>query len=343
MKDFIIKGYEIKIITDEDRSILESDWTMVRDFIRYAQTQDDPTLYYPGISNLQLMYLDVSPKYPNLPRFRFKRSYVNSFVQDFFDGKKQTELPFSFHKYSEFDEKCKKLTDIYKGQTVFELVQRFQIIIKTIDKSISERIVLKMFESDEHKINNIRIFNKLGLIGKTLVQNINNEKTEDMKLFKINFDEIRNPNLLFEESQFYSFFKDRQILTIFFQEQTSNNVIFGENKFVGFKRISFSESFIQKEVKPIWLEIRRLVNNNELKEIFEYNADGTLRLTPKTKLPKSAPNFPKSENHIIFVRGSGKDKSRLPLEINNIKMYSQYLWIRGKEMNEELNGHKQFS
>ena len=339
---FIIEGYELHIISDEDRVVLESDWTAVRDYIRDAQKHDDPKPYYPGISHLQLMYLDVAPKYPNTPRFRFKRAYVNGFIQEHFYGSKQAKLPFTFDKYAQFDERCAQLTTRYKGMTVLDLLHHFQIPTKSIHKAISERIVLRMFDSDVQKINDIGIFNKLGLIGKTLVQSTENGRTEDMKLFKIDFEEIRNPNLEFEDSQFYSYFKDNQFLTILFQEQTKKDVRFEENRFIGFKRISFSEDFIEKEVRPVWLEIRRLVNEDKLEEVFIRDKSGNIRMTPKTKVPMSAPNFPKSEDHLVFVRGSGVDKSNLPQEINGIKMLTQYLWIRGREMNEVVNGRLSF-
>ena len=346
---FIIEGYELKVISDEDKVILESDWTTVRDFIIEADKTERPNEIYPDISHLQLMYMDTAPKYLEVdgkvkqsPRFRFKRAYVDGFIQEHFYGSKQVRLPFQFSKYAELDEKCLQLTNKYKGMTVWELLHNLQIFTKSIHKSISERIVLRMFDSNAQKINDISIFNKLGLVGKTLVQSTNNSRTEDMKLFKIDFDEIRNPDLEFEDSQFYSYFEENQMLTILFQEQTKKDVKFEDNRFVGFKRISFGEEFIEREVRPVWMEIRRLVNDKELKEIFEYNKDGTIRMTPKTNVPVSAPNFPKSDEHLIFVRGSGVDKSQLPQEINGIKMLTQYLWIRGKEMNEVMNGQMSF-
>lgn len=338
---FIIEGYELHIISDEDRAVLESDWTAVRDYIRDAQKHDNPKPYYPGISHLQLMYLDVAPKYPNTPRFRFKRAYVNGFIQEHFYGSKQAKLPFTFDKYAQFDEKCAQITSNYKGMSIRELLDHFHIETD-IHKAIAEKIILKMFGSDAQKLNDIGVFDKLGLTAKSLVQKINGKNSEQTKLFKIDFDEIRDPNLDFEDSQFYAYFKDNQMLVILFQEQTKKDVVFEDNKFVGFKRISFSEEFLQNEVKPVWLEIRRLVNNNELREVFEYNKDGTLRMTPKTNLPVSAPNFPKEENNVVFVRGSGQDKAKCPQIINGIKMITQYLWIRGADLCEAINGNKHF-
>ncbi len=339
---FVLKGYELRIVPEEDRVILESDWTIVRDFIRDVQTRPNPEQYYPDISHQSLMYLDVAPKYPNSPRFRFKRAYANSFIQEYFYGSTQQKLSFVFDRYSQFDAKCRQLTEAYGGMTVSELLDRFGIVTDKIHKAISERVVLGMFDTDVGKINQIGIFNKLGLIGKTIVQSTRNGRTEDMKLFKINFDEIRDRNLKFEDSEFYSYFKDNQILAILFQEQTRKDVRFEDNRFVGFKRISFSDEFIDTEVRSVWMEIRRLVNDGELKEIFDYRKDGSIRMTPKTNVPISAPNFPKSDRHIVFVRGSGVDKSYLPLEINGIRMLTQYLWIRGADMVDIVNSKKNY-
>ena len=65
-------------------------------------------------------------------------------------------------------------------------------------------------------------------------------------------------------------------------------------------------------------------------------------MTPKTNCYVSAPNFPKSEEHLVFVRGSGVDKSKLPLNINGIDMLTQYVWIRGDDMNQAINGKISF-
>ncbi len=272
---FMILGYELRVVSDADKVILESDWTKVRDYLREAKKQPEPERYYPEISHMRLMYLDVAPKYPNPPRFRFRQPYVNGFIQEFFYGRKQAQLPFKFDKYEEFDGRCAQLTKECRGMTVRQLLDRFQIETKTIHKAISERIILAMFDSEAQKINDIDVFNKLGLIGKSLVQSLSNGRTEDMKLFKINFDEIRDKSLKFEDSEFYSYFRDYQILTILFQEQTKKDVRFEDNRFLGFKRVSFSDDFIEYNVKPVWLEIRKLVNEGELREVCERKSDGS--------------------------------------------------------------------
>ena len=50
-----------------------------------------------------------------------------------------------------------------------------------------------------------------------------------------------------------------------------------------------------------------------------------------------APNFPKSRDYDVFLRGSGKDSTAKPLEINGLKMYHQFVWIKGSYLAEMLN------
>lgn len=66
--------------------------------------------------------------------------------------------------------------------------------------------------------------------------------------------------------------------------------------------------------------------------------DGTPRLTPKTGIPMTAPNRPKSRGSILFVRGTGTDANDKPVTVNGIHMYRQNVWIKGIELANRLQG-----
>ena len=154
-------------------------------------------------------------------------------------------------------------------------------------------------------------------------------RTEDMKLFPIDFDEIQNRELEFEDSAFYSYFADSQMLCIVFEEP-SIEAPFKDNKLLGFKRIIFSQDFIEKSVKPIWEKIRELIFGNKLENVVSvYKKTGKPQINPKTGTIKAAPNFPKSADGNIFVRGSSKDSTVKPEDVNGVRMYRQYIWIKG--------------
>ncbi len=320
---FIIKGYQFLEFSEDDRRILKQDWLIVRDFIRSLQKDKSR---YPEISHLRdkLLFIDTAPKCPNPPRFRLKRTVVSNIVQKHFNGSLE-QLPKSYDSYSEIDSKCSEITSKYKNKTVAELMSEFSIEGR-IDKAIGERIVVRMFGGKSKKMDNIELFNKIGLIGKTIVVTEKGNRTEDMKLFRINFDEISNVDENFSDSAFYDYFSENQFLCIVFEEHDSKD--FGKNTFKGFKRLSFSDEFIELNVKSAWEKIRELVIYKELKNVLVLDSNGNPKIN-KTGIIQSAPNFPKSSESVVFVRGDSSDSTRKPESVNGIAMYRQYVWIKG--------------
>ena len=316
---------------------MKNDWKIVRDFIRYLQEEyEDYEEEYPRISNElrnNLMYIDTAPKWPNRPRFRLKKTFVNSIVQEYFNGSLE-QLPKSFTSYSEIDETCHELTKKYNGKTIQELVDLLDIEVKTINKSIGEQIIVKMFGGKSNKMKQISLFNKLGIMGKTLTLTEKGLKKEDMKLFTIDFNEFYQ-DIQFEESQVYDYFANNKLLCIIFQRQNNNTKIC-ENIFLGFKMIRFDREFIQNDVYVTWARIKDLVVNDKLEDVVMLDRNGNPRRNPHGNI-MSAPNFPKSSEGNVFVRGTSSTSDVKPLTINGIKMYNQQIWVKGLYIVEKLN------
>ena len=329
---FFVKGYQFLEFSDSDKKILEQDWLIVRDFIRSLNKDESQ---YPEISHLRdkLLFIDTAPKWPNSPRFRLKRTVVSNIVKKHFNGSLE-QLPKSYDTYAEIDKKCNEITLKFKNKTVSELMKNFKIDGK-IDKGIGERLVVHMFGGTVKKMQDIDLFDKIGLLGKTIVLTEKGRRTEDMKLFRINFDEIANVDEQFSDSIFYDYFNENQILCIIFEEHDSGD--FGKNTFCGFKRLSFSDEFIELNVKPIWERIRELVIYKELKDIPVLDSKGNPRIN-KTGVPQTAPNFPKSSEGVIFVRGDSSDSSQKPEMISRISMYRHYISIKVDYISQQLDG-----
>ncbi|PEI94985.1 restriction endonuclease [Bacillus pseudomycoides] len=334
--NFFIKGYHFHEFSEEDKEILKNDWLIVRDFIQHLKdTYEDSKAEYPRISSelrKNLMLIDTAPKYPNPPRFRLKRTTVSTIVQKHF-GIDFEELDETYSTFNELDDKLHRLTQKYKDKTVQELIDELDIDVKLnakgdVSKNVTEQILIKMFGGEATKLSKIDLFSKIGIIPKSVVQTKKGSRTEDMKLFQIDFEEWTDLDIPFEESFVYSYFNSQQFLCIMFEEPSSKAKLL-DNKFIGFKRLAIDEHVLENDIRIVWEEIRDLVSNNKLKEEPIPDKKGIQRITPKTKLPMTAPNFPKSKNHDFFVRGSGKDASKKPFELNGISMYAQYLWMKG--------------
>ena len=329
--NFLVKGYQFLEFSEDDKKILEQDWLIVRNFIRTLNKNES---LYPEISHLRdkLLFIDTAPKWPNPPRFRLKRTVVSNIVQKHFNGSLE-QLPNYYDTYADIDKTCHDITAKYKNKTVAELMKEFAIDGK-IDKGIGERLVVKMFGGNAKKMQDIDLFSKIGLLGKTVVFTEKGKRTEDMKLFRINFDAIVNEEEQFTDSAFYDYFNENQILCIIFEEHDSKD--FGKNTFLGFKRLSFSDEFIDLNVKSVWNVIRELIIYKELKDVPVLDAKGNPRVN-KTGIPQTAPNFPKSSEGIIFVRGDSSDSTRKPEIVNGISMYRQYIWIKGGYLAQKLD------
>lgn len=340
--DFYIRGYEFHEFDEIDEARLKNDWEIVRDFIIEIQnTYDIPESQYPRLSSElrdKLVYIDTAPKWPNPPRFRLKRQVVTNIVQKHF-GDKLEQLPGRYNGYKDIDNKCHSITTQDVGKTVEELVAQYDIAVKDIkklSKSINEAVIVKMFGGQSKKLNQIELFSRFGIIGKSITMTVEGNRTEDTKLFAIDFDEWTDRDITFEESGIYDFFANHQLLCMLFEEPSTAAPLC-DNKFIGFKRLSFSEEFIQNEVKKIWEEVRSLVLENKLVETVSLNKNGEPIINKKTGTVKASINFPKSKENIIFVRGGGVDASVKTEKVNGIKMYKQYVWIKGSYIVQALN------
>lgn len=256
-------------------------------------------------------------------------------------GKKFEELDQDINTFYELDENLRRYTRLYKGKTIEELIQILNIPVtlsekyKDVSKSVTEQIVTRMFGAKSKKISKIEFFSEIGLVAKTITQTKRGTRTEDTKLFKVDFDEWLDEGLEFEDSSVYSDFRERQFLFIVFEEQKPGDKLLN-NKLLGFKRVLFSDEFIENEVKKIWADVREKVSTNTLIETVCTNKMGE-PIINKNGVVKKSVNFPKSKDYKVFFRGTGADSANKPVTINGISIYIHNIWIKGSEILSMLN------
>lgn len=338
--DFPIKGYQFHEFTSDELEILKNDWQLVHDFIERIQRkhpdEESRKALYPKLSSelrRELMLIDTAPKYPHPPRFRLKRTTVTNMARKRF-GSSLESLPHAYTSYSEIDQKLHEIAKAHHGQTMERIGHEYGVE-SLKGKSAPESIVVRLF-GGTGKMADIELFSKIGLHAKSITLTKEGARTEDMKLLLIDFDELTDPDVAFEESSFYSYFADNQLLLIVFEEP-SHDAPLKENVLRGFKRLSFDECFIQEEVRPVWEEARRLIFDNELRFVPEIDKKTGLPKVNATGMVRGAPNFPKSKDGRVFIRGTGADSSHKPVRINGVEMYYQNVWVKGSYVAERLN------
>ena len=291
-------------------------------------------------------------------------------------------MPGRYIVLNDIDKKCHELTQKYRLMSIGEIADIFSIPRVTDkgkeNKAIAEQVIVKMFGGNASSLNQVSIFVKFGLIAKSISVTPFGGRTEDMKLFKIDFDEIVKETieeinedgdlitrtLEFEDSDLYSYFADHEFLCILFEEPAKEYMVDenGEykrnnkgrrieinhplcmNKFLGFERLVFSDEFINNKVKKLWEDTRDKVMNKKLVDVVQIRKNGSLIINADGNA-SSAPNFMKSKENDVFVRGAGKDSALINKTevVNGIRMLPQYYWIKGASVINELALQKKVS
>ena len=341
--NFPIKGYQLHQFSDAEIETLKSDWTLVRNFIRKIQEdypdENERKQHYPKLSSAlrkNLLLIDTAPKYPHPPRFRLKRSAVTTMVKKNF-GDNLTQLPKSYTSYTSIDFELHQIAKKYQGKTLGEIADEMGIPYDPCkqNKNLAEQFVTRAFGAGG-KMSSIELFASIGLKPKTITLTKSGARTEDMELFTIDFEEFVD-DALFDESLFFEYFNNNQLLCMVFNEP-SHGAPLTENTFLGFKRMAFDDEFIDAQVSRVWHAIKRLIVNNELVDVVSYDKAGK-PIINGTGVIRSAPNFPKSSEGVVFVRGTSSNSTHKPECVNGISMYKQQIWIKGsyaaKRMEEE--------
>lgn len=341
--DFEFKGYDLHTWHEVDRYRLEADWTVVREFVRTA-LEGDIDAEMPNLSTLinpQLLYLDTSPKWPNRPRFRLKASLVTQMARERLDdGMRLIPEQGGLSSMHALKVHLHELAESYAGQTLEDLAVPFNLPIKTKsgreNKSLAEQVVVRLFTGHAGKISQVPLFAKAGLVFKTMTLTPTGGRTEDMKLNpSIDFDELCDTSVEFEDSAFAAPFIDSTMVVAVLEEQYRDCPLC-RCRLVGFK-VLWLGTYLDAAM-ALWDGLRDLIFSNALVDAPVLKKDGTLRLTPKTGIPMTAPNWPKSRDGILFVRGTGTDANDKPVTVNGIHMYRQNVWIKGTELANRLEG-----
>ena len=368
--DFKIIDYCYNTFSEEEEAKLCKDWEIVRNYLQdiYKQYKDvaernEQLVGFTHVLRPKLLLIELVPAFKQKstgsyqkPRYRLKQTFVDYIVRGHFDkSRAHTEISLkeSFSSFAELDARCHAISAKYRGKTYAELKEELGVESEISNKSFGALCVLKMFDANCKKLNQISDFTKAGIIAKTITITPTGCRTEDMKLSHIDFEEWAEEAVEFSDSAIYSYFCEHSFLCpIFCERGDMSNRRSGESKeeykrrlekesikttFEGFKRFAFDDEFIEHEVRRTWEDSRRQIHQKTLKWEYLYDKEGNRRRNNSGSYMGS-PNFPKSADYIVFMRG-GADDSREEArteELNGIKMLPQFFWLKGSYIADKL-------
>lgn len=345
---FPIVDYCCNSFSEDERAKLRNDWEMVRDHLQGIYSvypnQEERNEHLVGFTHMlrpNLLLIELVPGFKKKstgtyqkPRYRLKKTFVDHIVRRHFDkSSNEIALREPFSSFAQLDARCHKLAAKYKGMTLPQL--KDSLNIKADAKDIAAKCVIRMFDVDCNRLNQIADFAKTGIIAKTITITPEGGRIEDMKLGHIDFEEWTDRDVDFEESEIYGYFREHSFLYPVFCEHDSNDQ--SKTTFEGFKRFAFSDKFIGEEVKRMWEDSRKLIHRNELKWEYIYDKEGNRRMNGNGAY-MGAPNFPKSSEYVVFFRGGADlstEKTRTEC-VNGIRMLPQFFWLKGSYIANKL-------
>lgn len=383
---FPIIDYCYNTFSLEDRNKLCKDWEIVRDYLqpyyREYPNEEERNAKIEGFTHLlrdKLIYIELVPRFKRLqsgsyqkPRYRLKRSFVDYIVKGHFQKtRKHLEIDLKeskpkkskivkepglrkpFSGFSDLDARCHDLNEQYKGHTLEQLKEELHINTAISTKDFASKCILKMFDANSKRLNQISDFTKAGIVCKTITVTPDGKRTEDMKLQHVDFEEWAQRDMDFVDSEIFSYFWEHSFLCPVFcergdmagkrkretSEQYEARIAREATKttFEGFKRFFFSEEFIEKEVKRTWEKSRELIHEKKLVWEFKYDQKGNKKKNNSGSF-QGAPNFPKSKEFNVFFRGGendSRDEARSE-SVNGINMLPQFIWLKGAFVANQL-------
>lgn len=343
--NFPIVDYCLNTFSESEQTQLRNDWELVRDYLQSVySTYDDVSernAQLEGFTHIlrpQLLLIELVPSFKKRgsgsyqkPRYRLKKTFVDYIVRGHFNKSRaavEMSLAESFSGFAQLDARCHLLALRYGGMTFVQLKEALGLEIGIGVKDFAAKCVLRMFDAQCKKLNQISDFSKAGIIAKTITVTPKGCRTEDMKMNHIDFGEWANRNTNFEDSEVYGYFCEHSFLCPIFCEHDKADT--SKTTFEGFKRFAFDDDFIENEVRRTWEDSRNLIFSNNLKWKDKTDSHGK-RIRNNSGGYVGSPNFPKSSKYMVFFRGGARNSTEETRTecVNGIKMLPQFFWLKG--------------
>lgn len=328
--DYTILKSVLLTYPEDDLEIIKNDWTVIVEKIKNGSAEDiseGDTMYLGACTkgaNRNSLRAQPFSEVPAMQRaFSLKQSYMTTFVRQHLDE----------HRIVSFTNKhelrSKSLEEIliekfspYINLSLKDISQSIGYTITPTNKATVANMISTILGIRGTKLDDIEEFSKANIKFKTIRLEKNGIPREHMSFENVDFDRWVIDS--FEESQFYNRFEQTKFLFVVFQfnETHSENPL----RSPYFKKVllwNMPESIIQTELKKMWLEGRKVLEEG-------------VQLTPTKRgisnnLPKAKDNL---VTHIRPKARNAEDKVALP---DGQLITKQAYWLNKEYIAEIVN------
>lgn len=283
--DYKINYAKLFSPTERDMNIIKHDFEVIVEKIKAGKAHE--------LSESDTLYLGAAPKAATSkdrrkqpcsdelakPRaFAFKNSYMTYVLNNYIVQGKITYEPIVKGKVYGFEDYVVNKVNGYKGYSVKELCNKFNIEFKKKPKNLESMIAFRILGI---KGNHAEEFEKANIVVKTIRVNSNNTIKESMSFPTFRFKELIKEE--WETSMIYSYLSETRFLFVVYK--------FDENQVLRLKGCQFWNipyNDLNVEVHTVWYRTKQVLIEG---------------LEIRYKNGKLYNNFPKiSENNVSHVR-----------------------------------------
>lgn len=317
--DYKIKYAKLFSPPEQDMNIIKHDFEIIVEKIKAGKAHE--------LSESDTLYLGAAPKAATSkdrrkqpcsyelakPRaFAFKNSYMTYVLNNYIVPGKITYEPIVKGKVDSFEDYVVNKINKYKGYSVEELCNQFNIEFKKKPKNLEAMIAFRILGI---KGNNAEEFEKANIVVKTIRVNSNNTIKESMSFPTFKFKELIKEE--WETSTIYSYLSETKFLFVVYK--------FDENQVLRLKGCQFWNipyNDLNVEVHTVWDRTRQVLIEG---------------LEIRYKNGKHYNNFPKiSENTVSHVRPHAQNVNDT-YELPDGRMYpKQCFWLNNNYILSQL-------
>lgn len=306
---------------EQDRKIIQHDYETILSKIKEGKAHE--------LSEGDTMYLGAAPKaatskkrrsqpfsdIPAKPRaFAFKNSYMTYILNHYIIPGKDTYEPIiKDGAVDSFEEYVIQEINQYRGYSVDELCNRFQIDTQKKPKNLTSILAFKMLKLSDNKAEE---FEKANIVVKAIRIEKTGRIKENMSFPVFKFKELVKEE--WEDSKFGNYLRETRFLFVVYKFDKSDNL-----RLTGCQFWNIPYGDLENDVRIVWERTKQVISDG-----IQVIHKGNRRIN----------NFPKSsENPVCHVRPHGQNARDVYDLPGGGTFTKQSFWLNNSYIYEQLN------